>query len=161
METAGSERHLALCLRRWLLRNTVLQLIVYTGQEVTHLLLQLRWSGRFGNRLFQYAYGATYARLTGLEYWLPSEWEGTRLFRQQNHRVVENDEIRLALTSPDEGAASNQQRMQAVQKYYPDAELIDAELASEPVREARSSTLSCEWMLLQPAIFARMSKGHI
>jgi hypothetical protein len=98
----------------------------------SEFLLQLRWSGRFGNRLFQYAYGSTYARLTGLEFWFPSHWEGTRLFRQQDHRVVENDEIRLALTQPAEGAARNQQKMQAVQKYYPDAELIDAELAPDP-----------------------------
>jgi len=35
---------------------------------MSEFLLQLRWSGRFGNRLFQYAYGATYAKLTGREY---------------------------------------------------------------------------------------------
>ncbi len=70
--------------------------------------------------------------LTGLEFWLPSDWEGTRLFKRQIHQVVENEEIRLALIPPDEGAASNQKRMQAVQKYYPDAELIDAELAPDP-----------------------------
>ena len=78
---------------------------------MSEFLLQLRWRGRFGNRLFQYAYGATYARLTGLEFWIPSEWEGTRLFRHQPHRVVENDDIRLALTPPDEDAASDQQRL--------------------------------------------------
>src|SRR5262245_66333528 len=99
---------------------------------MSEFLLQLRWSGRFGNRMFQYAYGATYAKLTGLDYWMPSEWEGTRLFRQQDHRVVDNDEIRLALTSPDEGAAANERRMQAVTKHYPDAELLAAGRAEGP-----------------------------
>src|SRR5438874_1140513 len=100
--------------------------------RMNEFLLQLRWTGRFGNRLVQYAYGATYAKLTGLEYFLPSEWEGTRLFESQTHRVVETDEIRLAVAQPEEGAASNQKRMQVVRRYYPDAELIDADLAPDP-----------------------------
>ena len=55
---------------------------------VDEFLLQLRWRGRFGNRMFQYAYGATYARLTGLPFWIPADWEGTRLFKHQPHPVV-------------------------------------------------------------------------
>jgi hypothetical protein len=111
--------------------------------------------------MFQYAYGATYARLTGLEFWLPAEWEGTRLFRQQNHRVVENNEIRLVLTRPDEGAMSNQKRMQAVQKYYPDAELIDAELAPDPYLKPGYPLCHANGCAYNKAIFARMSKSHL
>src|SRR5690349_14629489 len=72
---------------------------------MTDLILQLRWGGRFGNRLLQYAYGATYARRTGAEYWLPSEWEGTRLFAAQPHAVVPDEEIRGALSLTDEWPA--------------------------------------------------------
>ena len=128
---------------------------------MSEFLLQLRWSGRFGNRLFQYAYGATYAKLTGLEYWMPSEWEGTRLFRQRNHRVVENDEIRLAFTSSDEGAASNERRMQAVTKHYPDAELIDADLAVDPYLTPGHPVCHANGCAYNAAIFARMSKTHL
>ena len=117
--------------------------------EMSEFLLQLRWTGRFGNRLFQFAYGATYARLTGLEFWLPADWEGTRLFKHQPHKVVQNDEIRLALRLPDEGAASNQKRMEAVRKYYADAELIDTEIAPEPVPCSRSPSVPRERMHLQ------------
>src|SRR5215212_11271096 len=109
---------------------------------MSQFLLQLVWFGRLGNRMHQYAYGATYARLTDFEFWLPSDWEGTRLFKRQIHRVVDNDDIRLALTplshssirtvTRAETLANNQQRMQAVQKYYPDAELIDADHAPDP-----------------------------
>ena len=111
--------------------------------------------------MFQYAYGATYAKLTGLDYWLPSEWEGTRLFRHQNHRVVENDEIRLGLARPDEGAASNEERMQAVRKYYPDAELIDAELAPEPYVTPGHPLCHANGCSYNKAIFARMSRSHL
>jgi hypothetical protein len=128
---------------------------------MSEFLLQLRWTGRFGNRMFQYAYGATYARLTGLEFWIPAEWEGTRLFKWQNHQVVGNDDIRNALKRPEEGAASNQERMQAVQKYYPDAELIDAEIAPDPYLKPGHPLCHANGCAYNSAIFAGMSKRHL
>jgi hypothetical protein len=124
-------------------------------------LLQLRWTGRFGNRMFQYAYGATYARLTGLDYWLPAEWEGTRLFKQQPHRVVENEDIRLALRPYGEGGEADQTRMRAVQRYYPDAELIDADLAPDPYLVPGHPLCHANVCAYNTAIFARMSRRHL
>jgi len=128
---------------------------------MSRFLLQLRWTGRFGNRMFQYAYGATYARLTGLEYWLPSEWEGTRLFGSQIHRVVENVEIRSALLAPEEGAASNQKKMNATRKYYPDAQLIDAELAPDPYLDPGHPICHANGCAYNPRLLSRVSKGHL
>jgi hypothetical protein len=128
---------------------------------MSEFLLQLRWSGRFGNRMFQYAYGATYAKLTGLAYWLPSEWEGTRLFRRQDHRVVEHDEIRLALARPDEGDTANEVRMQTVRKYYPDAELFDAERASRPYMTPGHPICHANGCAYNKNIFTRMSRSHL
>jgi len=128
---------------------------------MSEFLLQLRWTGRFGNRLFQYAYGATYARLTGLEFQLPSEWEGTRLFLRQTHRVVENEEIRLALRSPEEGAEANQRRMKMVRKYYPDAELIDTELIADPYLKPGHPVCHANLCAYNATLFARMSKAHL
>src|SRR5438046_6561418 len=138
---------------------------------MSQFLLQLVWFGRFGNRMHQYAYGATYARLTGFEFWLPSDWEGTRLFRQQIHRLVENDDIRLALTAsshspsrsapPDEAATSNQKRMQVVKKYYPDAELIDADRALDPYSKRSHPLCNASGCFFNPALFPRMSRKHL
>jgi len=128
---------------------------------MSRFLLQLRWTGRFGNRMLQYAYGATYARLTGLEYWLPSEWEGTRLFRSQIHRVVENPEIRSALLAPQEGAASNQKKMETTRKYYPDAELIDVEIATEPYLDPGHPICHANGCAYNPGLLSRVSKGHL
>lgn len=128
---------------------------------MSEFLLQLRWTGRFGNRMFQYAYGATYARLTGLDFWIPAAWEGTRLFKHQIHKIVENDEIRLALALPDEGAASNRKRMEAVQKHYPDAELIDTELAPDPYLTPGHPLCHANGCAYNAAIFSRMSKTHL
>jgi hypothetical protein len=138
---------------------------------MSRFLLQLVWFGRFGNRMYQYAYGATYARLTGFEFWLPSDWEGTRLFRHQNHPVVENAAIRLALAPSSHGPSrsvtrtetitSNQRRMQAVQKYYPDAELIDADRAPDPYAKAGHPVCNVGGCLFNSALFPRMSRRHL
>jgi hypothetical protein len=111
--------------------------------------------------MFQYAYGATYAHLNGVEFWLPADWEGSRLFRQQIHRVVEQDEIRHALLDSEEGAASNQQRMQAVQKHYPDAELIDTELAVNPYLSPGHPICHANLCAYNPALFPTMSRSYL
>jgi hypothetical protein len=128
---------------------------------MSEFLLQLRWRGRFGNRLFQYAYGATYARLTGVEFWIPSEWEGTRLFKHQPHRVVENEDIRLALTSPDDSDAGDQQRLEAVQKHYPDAKRLDVEAAPDPYLKPGHPVCHSNGCAYNNNVFPRMSKSHL
>jgi hypothetical protein len=128
---------------------------------MSEFLLQLRWSGRFGNRMFQYAYGATYRRLTGLEFWVPSEWEGTRLFKHQSHRVVENDEIRSALAPYGETAPWYEEQMRVVRKYYPDAVLIDAEVAQDPYLKPGHPLCHPNGCAFNKAIFARLSKSHL
>lgn len=45
------------------------------------VILQLKWLGRFGNRMFTYAFGCHCARRFGLTYWMPSRWEGSVLFK--------------------------------------------------------------------------------
>lgn len=124
-------------------------------------LLQLRWNGRFGNRMFQYAYGATYARLTGREYWLPSEWEGTRLFKHQPHPVVPNAAIRLALAENDDEYVKNQTKIGVVRRYYPDAEIYDAEVAEEPYMTRDHPLCHANGCLYNNAIFAKLSRAHL
>lgn len=53
-------------------------------------IFQSHWHGKFGNRMHQYAYGSTYKRLNEVEYITHSEWEGTHLFKTQQHRVSDN-----------------------------------------------------------------------
>jgi hypothetical protein len=127
---------------------------------MSEFLLQLRWQGRFGNRLFQYAYGATYARVTGREFWLPAAWEGTRLFRRQPHRVAPNDDIRRALARPPE-AASDGERLEAVRRHYPDAELVDVESAPDPFVTPGYPLCHANACVYNLAMFPRMSRGHL
>lgn len=128
--------------------------------DVDPFLLQLRWRGRFGNRLFQYAYGATYARLTGRPFLLTAPWEGTRLFHPQPHAVVEHDDIREALRHDDTGE-HDPHKFKLVQQFYPDAELIDVESAEDPYRAPDHPLCHANGCAYNERVFARMSARHL
>lgn len=61
-------------------------------------IYQLHWIGRFGNRIFQYAFINEWARRNKGHGYLPSYWEGTTLFKKSPHcSVVEDDTFRCAI----------------------------------------------------------------
>jgi len=125
-------------------------------------LCQLRWTGRFGNRMFQYAYGSTYARITGLPYWIPSPWEGSRLFAAQDHHLIEEPGLRALFDRPDDGSvAANVMRWQALRRHHPDLALFDAELAAEPYATPGHPLCHGNGCAYNPAIFAGMSRAHL
>ncbi len=91
---------------------------------------QLRWRGRFGNRMFQqYAYGATYARLTGLEYWLPSGMGRDETLQTTASSGVVSDTFAWRCGCPTKEPQAISRGSEAVQKVLPDAELVDVEVA--------------------------------
>jgi len=57
-------------------------------------VLIIHWNGRFGNRMHTYAYAHERAKKFGGELYLPSSWEGDKLFNL-NHKIIEDDELRL------------------------------------------------------------------
>ena len=111
--------------------------------------------------MFQYAYGATYARLTGRPYWLPSAWEGTRLFKHQLHGITENAEIRHALAEADDFYTKTEAKMAVVQKHYPAAELYDAELTPTPYMTPDHPLCHANGCAYNSAIFAKLSRAHL
>lgn len=58
-------------------------MINYHTKKASPILLS-HWIGRFGNRMHQYAYGSTYSELNKVDFILPSEWEGSYLFKEKN-----------------------------------------------------------------------------
>ena len=51
------------------------------GADNEKKLIQLHWIGRFGNRMFQYAFGSQLAHDNDIMFYFPSEWEGSTLFK--------------------------------------------------------------------------------
>ena len=54
----------------------------------------IHWIGRFGNRMFQVAYGKTYELRFGVEFRTISEWEGDFIFKNYKTKLVQDDEFR-------------------------------------------------------------------
>ena len=77
--------------------------VVNPMQKEKDKLIMVHWNGRFGNRVFSYIFGKSYADKFGLDFYLPSTWEGTRLFSNPDDKVIEDDELRKCVnqTHPD------------------------------------------------------------
>ena len=48
-------------------------------------IINTHWYGRFGNRMFTYAFGCCYAKKYGCTYYYLSEWEGDKLFKKNKY----------------------------------------------------------------------------
>jgi len=80
-------------------------------------LFQRRWIGRFGNRLHQYAYGASYANLFNVKYQVISAWEGDLLFEEKHHHVIEDDDLRESLCAIPNTSEADPARLSKISEY--------------------------------------------
>lgn len=64
-----------------------------------------------------YAYAAQYSRKFGIDCILPSEWEGTRLFKHQKHYVMDDDELRLLLNQSQPNFDNLEARSRAIEAF--------------------------------------------
>ena len=62
---------------------------------VNDKIVMVHWNGRFGNRVFSYMFGKSYADKHNLDFYLPSEWEGTKLFVDSGVKIISDDTLRL------------------------------------------------------------------
>ena len=81
-------------------------------------ILQIHWHGRFGNRMFLYAFCNSLAERNGLTYYMPSEWEGTYLFNQTERvEIIPDAELRLHVNQSQKDMDTKEYRSKAVQIY--------------------------------------------
>jgi len=124
------------------------------------VILLLHWNGRFGNRMHQYAYGVTYARLNACRFWLPSEWEGTHLFETQHHELAPHVELCATLNAaqaPGDGG----ERPRLAQRALRRLQLIRPENPRQTYRRQRHPVGFDSVCAYHPAIFAGMSRQHL
>ena len=106
-------------------------MIDYHVKKASPILLS-HWIGRFGNRMHQYAYGSTYGELNEVDFILPSEWEGSYLFKKRRHKILDHDDLRLELNQ-SHGTPSSREK--AIKKYLPKAKKINPEKYPENYRK--------------------------
>lgn len=81
-------------------------------------IYQLHWIGRFGNRIFQYAFVNEWARVNeGIAY-IPSQWEGDVLFKPSLFcKVIDDNTLRLKINQTDQELDTLKYRRQALDEY--------------------------------------------
>ena len=60
-------------------------------------LNHVHWIGRFGNRMFQAAYGKTFEKEFNVDFRVPSKWEGDVLFKNCKSKLILNEKLRQDL----------------------------------------------------------------
>ena len=101
-------------------QNTKKVVVSSTGNESLMLgdkIVMVHWNGRFGNRVFSYMFGKHYSDKFGVDFYLPSEWEGTRLFVNSGVKTVPCDQLRLEINQSTKPMDSIEHRKKAIDKY--------------------------------------------
>jgi hypothetical protein len=105
------------------------------------------WIGRFGNRMYQYAYAYTYSKKNNIDLLLPSEWEGSFLFKKRPFNIVEKslyDELSNSHTKRNHLNS----RIDIVKKYY------------DNVSEINVNSYECYNYIGHPVIFSNPCFYH-
>ena len=71
-------------------------------------IVLLHWYGRFGNRMFLYAFGCALAKYHNVTFYYPSKWEGDELFEPCGFAKAIPDVLRKYLTGTDENCRVSQ-----------------------------------------------------
>lgn len=81
-------------------------------------IVQLHWIGRFGNRMFQYAFGCDYAHRYQCTYRYPSSWEGSRLFKPYKHaKLIRDKNLRNDLNQLGQRRDTVEYRKSVIARY--------------------------------------------
>lgn len=89
-------------------------------------LLLSHWNGRFGNRMHQYAFGNTYAKINDFDFILPSDWEGSFLFKHKP-KILLNDSLRANINQTMPPFNTEQWRHDCIVKEYPNSIRVNPE----------------------------------
>lgn len=111
--------------------------------------------------MHQYAYGATYKKITGSQFILPSDWEGTKLFKRQYHKVLKIEELRHELNQARPQYHTDKAHQKHITKFFPDALKINPHVAPENYGKYDIPVYFNSLCAYSSLTFKRMSKKHL
>jgi hypothetical protein len=91
---------------------------VVVKNKTKNTLMMVHWNGRFGNRLSSYSFGKSYADKYNSEFIIPSEWEGTHLFKEDaSVSIINDDKLRQSVNQTHRDMDNLSYRSKAVREY--------------------------------------------
>jgi len=122
-------------------------------------IFSYHWNGRFGNRMHQYAYGMTYAKKYRTDFVLPSEWEGTKLFKNYNKVLDKN--IQNELIDAEKQENSNDAMKDVIKNHIPKAIFINPQDPEENYTFTKQPKGFNDLCAYHSSIFSKMSKKYL
>lgn len=87
-------------------------------EEIKKKMVLIHWIGRFGNRMFQYAQVNQWAKNNDAVSFVPSEWEGTKLFKNSKYcKIITDYQWRLETNQTHPQMNTPEYRKGAVERY--------------------------------------------
>lgn len=123
-------------------------------------IFQSHWHGKFGNRMHQYAYGATYKRLNNVEYLTHSEWEGTKLFKTPENIVYFNPNLNFC-QSLNNGSFIGQPRDRAVIEHFANISKINSLIFPENYEYSGKPVFFDSLSAYSDEVFKPMDRNHL
>lgn len=125
-------------------------------------IVMVHWNGRFGNRMFSYAFGRYYAARYDHDFYLPSDWEGSVLFAEKGHQIVEDDELRLRLNQTIQPLDSIHYRKDAMADYGRRTGRVLTHIdPNNPAHLGRANVYFDSLCANSPELFARYSRKEM
>jgi hypothetical protein len=123
-------------------------------------IFQSHWHGKFGNRMHQYAYGATYKRLHNVEYWTHSAWEGNRLFKTPENKVYELPETEFSYKL-NMGSVLGAERDEVVSSHFLNIKKVDSLLSPSNYNKYDHPIFFDSLSAYNDSVFEPMDRDHL
>lgn len=121
-------------------------------------LFQSHWHGKFGNRMHQYAYAATYKNLNKIPYYNHADWEGVKLFKNRQDSILDNPELIGILQN---GSILGAARDEVVTNHISEIKKIDPLVAPGNYLKYENPVFFDSLSAYNDEVFKKMNKTHL
>lgn len=144
-------------------KNKQIKQVSVKPKSTKDVVMMVHWNGRFGNRMGSYAFGRTYAEKYDLDFYIPSKWEGTHLFKDTGAKIIEDDNLRLRINQTDKQMDNLSYRSKAVAEHCKQNNLTPIKYMNpdDPSQYGNKNVFFDSLAVNGPHIFKDMSRNKI
>jgi hypothetical protein len=117
------------------------------------------WSGRFGNRMYQYLYAYKYSQINNIDMLLLSEWEGSKLFKNKPYNLVDK-KVSTKILESRNNRNDLDASIDVLSEYYPGI-LQVVPNSNDPYSYSGRPSAFCSGCFYNEEIFLPMNKKEL